>query len=61
MYSLVVKVLEAKNLIGKDCNGLSDPYVRVAIDNHQMEMEKTKSLKKTLNPVWNEQFSLFVF
>jgi Ca2+-dependent lipid-binding protein len=46
---LRVKVVEAKDLSG----GLCDPYCIVTLEKNQV---KTKVIKKTLNPVWDEEF-----
>eukprot|EP01095_Lingulamoeba_sp_RSL-Kostka_P008498 TRINITY_DN2864_c1_g1_i1.p1 TRINITY_DN2864_c1_g1~~TRINITY_DN2864_c1_g1_i1.p1 ORF type:complete len:303 (-),score=99.60 TRINITY_DN2864_c1_g1_i1:131-1039(-) len=40
-----------------DNNNLSDPYVTV-LDTDYKELFKTKTIKKTLNPVWNETFDI---
>ncbi|KAF7840489.1 C2 and GRAM domain-containing protein [Senna tora] len=50
---LVVRVIEAKNLPPTDPNGLSDPYVRVQLGKQRF---KTKVVKKSLNPKWDEEF-----
>ncbi|RDX72852.1 C2 and GRAM domain-containing protein, partial [Mucuna pruriens] len=54
---LVVRVIEAKNLPPTDPNGLSDPYVRLQLGKHRF---RTKVIKKSLNPKWNEEFSFKV-
>ena len=36
-----------------DSNGFSDPYVKLTVAGHQ---RKSKIVKKTLNPRWNETF-----
>lgn len=54
---LVVRVIEAKNLPPTDPNGLSDPYVKLQLGKQRF---KTKVIKKSLNPKWNEEFSFRV-
>jgi len=53
---LHVSVIEAKDLIAVDSNGLSDPYVKVMRGSKLIG--KTKVVKKNLNPTWNETFKV---
>ena len=58
-----MEVLEAKNLIACERTGTSDPYVvcsllDIAMREVKNEKFKTKPKTKTLNPKWNEKFSL---
>eukprot|EP00899_Mesostigma_viride_P022424 jgi/Mesvir1/3366/Mv04260-RA.1 len=49
---LKITVHEARDLIAKDSNGKSDPYVILSIGN---ETHKTRFIPKTLNPVWETE------
>ena len=58
---IIVKVIEAKDLLPADANGLSDPYLKfphgqegvVDLPNKQ---HKTKRIDNTINTFWNELF-----
>jgi Ca2+-dependent lipid-binding protein len=55
MTTVIVKVIEARNLAPKDWSGKSDPYFIVA---HSKTSCRSKVVKQTLDPVWNASFDL---
>ena len=55
--------IEAKDLLASDSNGFSDPYFKVphrqpGVVDIPGKKNKTKTIKKTLNPVWNHTFEM---
>ncbi|XP_015597889.1 multiple C2 and transmembrane domain-containing protein isoform X5 [Cephus cinctus] len=60
IWSSVVTIVlvEAKNLLPMDIEGLSDPYVKFRLGT---EKYKSKIAMKTLNPVWLEQFDFHLY
>lgn len=58
MGKLRVDILDGSDLPAADRNGKSDPYCRFELNGQ--EIYKTKTIKKTLNPTWNEFFEVAV-
>ncbi|XP_061384013.1 E3 ubiquitin-protein ligase Nedd-4 isoform X1 [Danaus plexippus] len=59
-FMLRLKIVGAYSLAKKDIFGASDPYVRVELQkvdsDFTFETFLTKTKKRTLNPVWNQEF-----
>ncbi|KAK9308352.1 hypothetical protein QLX08_001765 [Tetragonisca angustula] len=59
-HKLRLKVIAGHQLAKKDIFGASDPYVRVDLNtingDQIIDSALTKTKKKTLNPVWEEEF-----
>ena len=58
---IILKVIEAKDLLAGDLNGLSDPYFKIphgqeGVVDLPKKQHRTKTIDNTLNPVWNESF-----
>ena len=53
-----IRIVRATGLAKKDIFGASDPYVTVSVfkaDGTLIDKSHTSTVKKCLNPVWNEQ------
>jgi len=50
----VVKIIRLRNIPAKDGDGFSDPYVKLKLG--QQPKQKTKVVKKTLNPEFHQEF-----
>ena len=58
MYKVELKVIEARNLVGRDFGGLSsDPFCKVITRQGQ---QQTQTVYKTRNPSWNRSFELML-
>ncbi|XP_040277484.1 multiple C2 and transmembrane domain-containing protein 1 [Bufo bufo] len=53
-----ITLIEGQDLKAMDANGLSDPYVKFRLGHQKY---KSKTLPKTLNPQWREQFNMNLF
>ena len=58
---IILKAIEAKNLLASDMNGLSDPYFKIPRQQEGVidlpdKKNRTKRIDKNLNPVWNHPF-----
>ncbi|XP_042562458.1 E3 ubiquitin-protein ligase NEDD4-like [Clupea harengus] len=56
---LRVKVIAGMGLAKKDILGASDPYTKVSLYdpvNGELTSVQTKTIKKTLDPKWNDEF-----
>ncbi|CCD23437.1 tricalbin NDAI_0B04030 [Naumovozyma dairenensis CBS 421] len=51
---LTILAKSAENLISADTNGYSDPFIKFYINDEDDPRWKTKIVKKTLNPTWND-------
>ncbi|EGG20467.1 hypothetical protein DFA_00328 [Cavenderia fasciculata] len=54
---IIVRIISAKNLVAADLNGKSDPYTAIRTTTSK-EPLKTKVKPKTLNPTWEQSFTL---
>ncbi|XP_036383277.1 multiple C2 and transmembrane domain-containing protein 1 isoform X1 [Megalops cyprinoides] len=53
-----ISLIEGRDLKPMDANGLSDPYVKFRLGHQKY---KSKTIPKTLNPQWREQFDFHLY
>ncbi|XP_035850228.1 multiple C2 and transmembrane domain-containing protein 1 isoform X4 [Sander lucioperca] len=53
-----ISLIEGRSLQPMDANGLSDPYVKFRMGHQKY---KSKTISKTLNPQWREQFDFHMY
>ncbi|KAF7250654.1 Multiple C2 and transmembrane domain-containing protein 1, partial [Varanus komodoensis] len=58
MYQLDITLKRGHNLAARDRRGTSDPYVKFKIGGK--EIFRSKTIHKTLNPVWEERSSIII-
>jgi hypothetical protein len=58
LFAFFSPVIDGRELLAMDSNGLSDPFVRISLKGK--EVFKSKTISKTLNPDWNEEASMSV-
>lgn len=56
---LMVTIVGARDLVAKDFNGLSDPYVALQTQLGSIK-KRTKVAERTLNPTWDDTFEFLV-
>ncbi|XP_042609249.1 synaptotagmin-7 isoform X3 [Cyprinus carpio] len=56
--TITVNIIKARNLKAMDIGGTSDPYVKVWLmhKDKRVEKKKTVTIKRCLNPIFNESF-----
>lgn len=57
---LTISSKNAENLMASDSNGFSDPYLKFYINDFKDHLYETPTVKKTLNPVWNDTGKIVV-
>lgn len=57
---VTIEVTSAEGLLSADRNGKSDPYIELFMNTDKESFFKTKKIKRTLEPVWNESGSVKV-
>lgn len=55
---LNVEIIKAENLMPKDSNGFSDPFVTLYLESKSSHRYNSSVKTETLNPLWEEHFSL---
>ena len=56
ILKLIVTIYQAMRLEAKDLNGFSDPYIKIYLLPEMKKKFQTRTIRKTLNPVYNESF-----
>jgi len=59
--TLVLKVLAATGLRAADAGGTSDPYMTIRLNALQQWERRTRTVQKTVDPVWDESFTISGF
>jgi Ca2+-dependent lipid-binding protein len=54
-YLVQVTIIEARNLVGKSDDGLSNPFIKIKCG--YLDPQATEIVYGTLTPVWNQAFS----
>ena len=56
LFWFTIRIIRAKDLLSRDTNGLSDPYV--VVSRNDKYIGKTKTIFENLDPVWDETIEI---
>jgi len=57
---VLIKIIEAKNLMKVDLIGQPSPFVALDMNGHEKDVKQTSVKKDTVNPAWGEEFEFTV-
>jgi hypothetical protein len=55
---LCVQVIAGRHLKAMDRGGTSDPYVRICVGKNKEKRARSRTIQKSLDPVWNEELEV---
>lgn len=55
-HSIEIRIVKAEGLLAKDRGGTSDPFARIEVDKRKSDSFVTKTIPKTVDPLWDESF-----
>ena len=57
-HSVQIRIVKAEGLLAKDLGGTSDPFARLEVDMKKSSSFVTRTIPKTVDPLWDESFDV---